>query len=90
MSVRNPIVGVGGTEFHIDQVQAAMANTTLGNYFLRKLAHALYRPFQHDSLDALIVIQMRMHRGDCQVMVSVLNARQSFGQFTFMVVVNIG
>jgi hypothetical protein len=73
MPVRRSAVTVSGAELDVDQIQHAMTNSALGNHFLGKLAHALYGTFQHDRLDALIMIQVRMHRGHGEIVIGMLN-----------------
>jgi len=51
-----------------------MADTAFGDDFVCEFADALHRTFQHDSFEALVVIQVRMHRGDRQLMMRVFNA----------------
>src|SRR5580700_9583338 len=70
-------VAVRFAEFNIDQIQTAVPYAALCDDLLRKLAHSLDGSLQHNRLDALVMIQMRMHGGNRQVMVRVLNARQT-------------
>ena len=66
-----------------------MADTALGDDLVREIAHPLDRPFQHNRLDTLIMVQMRVHGGDRELMVGVLNIRQTFGELTFVMIIDI-
>ena len=89
MPVRTPVVGVSGSEFYIDKIENAMADTALGDNLIGKFSYPFHRSLQHDGLDALIVIQMGMHCGDRQLMMSMLNAGQAFRQFSLVMVVHV-
>lgn len=56
VAMRAPIVCMGRAKVHVDQIQAAMAHPTLGDDFFCKLTHSLHGSFEHDRLDALIVV----------------------------------
>jgi hypothetical protein len=90
VSVRGSAVAVRVAELDADQIQHAVSHAALGDHFLGELAHTLYRTLEHHGLDTLIMIQMCMHRGNRQVVMSVLNTGKSFGELTFVVIVNIG
>jgi hypothetical protein len=90
MPVGAAIVGVRRRELNIDQIQHSVADTALGNELVGELTHALDAAFEHHGLDALIVIQMRVHRRYREFVMGVLNACQSFRQFALVVIVNVG
>ena len=77
MTMRAAAMGVRLAQFHIDQIQRAVAYAALGDDLLGKFPYPLDRTLQHDGLDALIMIQVRMHGGHRQIVVSVLNVRQA-------------
>jgi hypothetical protein len=89
MPMGTPVMGVRGTESHIDQIQNTVTDTALGDDFLRKFAHSFDRTFQHHRLEALLMVQMRVHGGDGEFMMSVLNAGQTLGELTFLMIVYI-
>jgi len=61
--MRRSAVAVSGAEFDADQIQHAVSDAALRDHFLRKFAHPLYGTLEHQSLDALIMIQMGVHCG---------------------------
>ena len=89
MSMRTPVMAVSSAELDTDQIQHAVPDAALSDHFLRKFAHSLYRTLEHHCFNALVMIQMRMHRGKREVVVSVLNTGQSLGQFALMMVVHV-
>ena len=54
------------------------------------MPHFHGQPFENDRFQAVIVIQMTMHRRHRQVMMIMLQTRQPLGQLTLMVVVDVG
>jgi hypothetical protein len=86
---RTPVT-VGFAQFDVDQVQLAMPHACFGDDFIGKLPHLMYRALEHHGFYALIVIEMRMHGGEGQIMMGVLDPGQSFGQLALMVVVDVG
>jgi len=82
-------MGMRRTKFNIDQIEHSMPDTALGDDQVGKLAHAFDRSFQHDRLDALIVVKMGMHRRDSQLVMSMLNVGESLSQLSLMMVVDI-
>ncbi len=62
MPVRRSAVAVSGAEIDADQIQHAVSHTALRDHFLCKFAHPLDGTLEHYGLDALIMIQMGVHR----------------------------
>ena len=89
MTMRAAVVRVRRTELHVDEVQAPVTNTALGDDLLGELAHPFDGPVQEDRLDTLVVVQMRVHGGNGELMVRVLNTRQALRQFALVMIVNI-
>src|SRR5581483_9381705 len=69
-----PVV-VRGARGH-DQVELALLDAALAAYGIGQTAHGTGRPTQDDGLDAVLIIQMRVHGGHRQAVVGVLDARQ--------------
>jgi len=78
VAVRGAAVAVGLAHVDADQIQLAVPDSAFSDDRLREFAHLLHRSLEHHRLDALIMVKMRVHGRDRQVMVRVLNARQSF------------
>jgi hypothetical protein len=51
--------------------------------------HRFGRSSQNDRLDAILVIEMGMHRRDGDVVMIVLHGRQSARKLPFVMVVNV-
>ena len=73
-----------------DEIELAVLDTTLGRNGIGKATDVTRTSLEHDALDAMVVIEMRMHRRDRQVMVVVLQRSQALGQVALMVVVDVG
>ena len=56
MAMSNSVMGVRGTQFHIDEIQSAVTNTALRNDFLGKFAHAADGSFEHHRLETLVMV----------------------------------
>ena len=89
VAMGGPAMGVRGSEFDTDQIQHTVTNSALGDDFLGKCTHAFDRTLEHDGLDALVMIEVRVHGGDRQVVVRVLDARQPLRRLAFVMIVNI-
>src|SRR5258707_1694378 len=61
MAVGGSAVTVGFTQLDADQIQLPVTHAAFGDDLLGKLAHSLNRPFEHDRLDTLIMIEMCVH-----------------------------
>jgi hypothetical protein len=81
-------VGFGYLDAH--EIELSMADPTLGDDLLGELSNSVRRAFQKNSLQTFIVIEMCMHGRDGQVVVGVLDDHESFGQLSFVVVIDIG
>lgn len=90
MSMRRAPMGMRRAEFYVDEIESAVADATLGDDFVREFAYLFHGAFQHDSLNALVVVQVGMHGGYCQVMMCMLDGDQALRQFSFVMIVNIG
>jgi hypothetical protein len=77
------------SEIDADQVQLAVANPFLGDHLLGKLPNRLGRAFQADRFKALLVVQMHVHGGRSQFVVSVLQFGKTLGALTFMMVKDV-
>ena len=67
-----------------------MSHAALGDDLLSECPYLAHRPFQHDGLDALVMIEVGMHGGNRQVVMRMLDADQALGQFPFVVVIDVG
>jgi hypothetical protein len=94
-SSRGPRVNVtmtlrgGRLDVDRDWMKLSVADTALRHDSFGEVHHRLRRPTQNDSFDAILVIQMRVHRGNGYVVVVVLHARQAACELPFVVVVDI-
>ena len=73
-----------------DEIELPVLDTTLGRNGIGKATDVTRTSLEHDALDAMVVIEMRMHRRDRQVMVVVLQRSQALGQVPLMMVVDVG
>ena len=89
MTVSRSIVGMRFAQFHADEIELAVPDSTFGNDGLGELPHLDDRAFQQDRFDALLVIQVRMGGCNGQLMVGMLDARQPLGQFSFVMFVDV-
>ena len=76
-------------DFHRDQVELAVMNPPLGHHPVGEAADVTGAPLQDDALDAVIMVEVRMHRRHRQVMVFVLEPREALGQVPLVVVVDV-
>jgi hypothetical protein len=83
-------VAVRGTEFDADQVEFSVPHSALRDDGIGKLPHLLHRALQQGSFDALLVVEVGMHRRDGEVVVGVLDRCEPLGQLPFMMVVDVG
>lgn len=90
MPVRAPAVRVVVGRLDRDEVQAAVAHARLGGQARGQLAHRRHRALQHGALEAVLVIEMHVHRRDHQVVVRVLALGEALGEIARVVVVHIG
>ena len=79
----------GGLRFHRDHVELAMAHALLGDQGLGKLHHLLRMAAQDHGLDAIVVIQMRVHGRDSHVVMIVLDLREPAGELSLVMVVDV-
>jgi hypothetical protein len=86
---RSPVT-MGSAQFNTHKIQLPMAYAPLGNNLLGELAHLLHGASQHHRLDTLVMIQMRMHGGNRQIVVRMLDACETLSELAFVVIVNIG
>ena len=56
---------------------------------IRKAPHCRGGALEDDAFQTMVVVQMRMHGGDGQVVMMVLQRRQSFGQIALMMVEHV-
>jgi hypothetical protein len=90
MPVRGTAVAVRLAHLDADQVQLSVAYAAFGDDGIGKITHPLHRTLEHDALDALLVVEMGVHRRDGEVVVRVLDARQALGELAFVMIVYVG
>jgi hypothetical protein len=76
-------------QLNAHEVKLTMSNAALRNDGFGELAHLANRAFEHDGLDALLMIEVRVHRGNRQVMMVVLKACQALGKLPLVMVVYV-
>ena len=76
-------------DLHRDQVELAVADATLGGNRIRKPAHVARATLKHHALNAVFMVEVRMHRRDRQVVMVMLDAHQALGQVALVVVVDV-
>jgi len=76
-------------DLYRDQVELAVPDATLGGNRIGKPAHIARATFQHHALDAVFMVEVRMHRRDRQVVMVMLDTHQAFGQVALVVVLDI-
>ena len=67
----------------------ALGYLVVGMFLFGELTDGLGGTLQADRFKALIMVQMYMHSGRRQLMVSVLQRCQAFGKLPFMMVIDI-
>ena len=70
-----------------DEIELAVADTALGHHRLGELADRRRRSAQESSLEAVLVIEMRVHRRHRQIVMIMLDRRQSLGKFALVMIV---
>lgn len=90
VTVNRAAVAVGFPQFDTDEIQLPMPHAAFGDDFLGKFPHVFNGAFENDALDTLVMIQMRMHRGDGQIVMRVLDRGQPLSKFAFVMVINVG
>ena len=76
-------------EFDADDVQLAVVHTALGADFVGEMAHCLRSATQDHGLQAVVMVEVRMHGRDRQVMVRMVQGSQALGQVALVVVEHI-
>jgi len=61
MAVSAATVAMRFAQLDADQIQLPVPHAALRDDLLSELAHLLHRSFQHDGLNALIVIKVGVH-----------------------------
>ena len=74
---------------HWNDIYLAVSYAFFGDNRPRKCSHPLGRAAQNESLDAIVVVEMGMHRGKCQIVMTVLRIHQSGSQVAFMMVIDV-
>ncbi len=89
MSMNGATVRMGFADRNADQIELPMTHPAFGRECLSEVAHSRDGSLEQNGFNALLVVQMRMHRGDGQIVMCVLNAGQPFGQVTLVMVVHV-
>ena len=90
MAVFAATVAMRFAQFDADQIQLPVPYPALRDDLLGEFAHLLHRSFQHDGLNALIVIEVGVHARYGQIMMRVLYGRQPLAQLALVVVIDVG
>jgi hypothetical protein len=72
VAVRAAAVGVRVTVFGRNQVQLAVTDAALGDQCIRETLHRVDATLQDQRFDAFLMIEVRVHAGDCQVVMVML------------------
>jgi hypothetical protein len=72
------------------QIEHAVAHAPLGQQQVGEVAYGRSRATQEYRFDAIVVVKMRVHGRQREVVMPVLERRQALRQFAFMMVVDIG
>jgi hypothetical protein len=75
MPMRLAIVGVHRAPLDADQIQLPVSHTALGDEQVGEAAYGIYSPLQDQTLDAVLMIEMRVRGRDGQLVMFVLQAR---------------
>ena len=86
----SPTVGMRFGSLDTDEIQRAVTNPWGGSQLRRKIAHCNGGPLQHHGLEAVVVIQVHMHRGDGQIVMGMLRRGDPLGECALVMVINIG
>jgi len=70
-----------------DQVDRGVADSALGLDLIREATNRCRRSLQDGRFEAMLVVEMDMHRCDDKVMVLMLRGSQSFAEVALVVVV---
>ena len=76
--------------FDGDHVELPMANPAFSHQALGEAHDRFSSSLEDDGLEAVFMVEMDVHRSHRQVVVIVLDRRQTFGQFPRVMVVYIG
>ena len=76
-------------DFNRDWIEMAVPHATARNHGLRELDDLIHGPFQDHGLDAVVVVQVRMHGRDGYIMVVVLHAHQALCQLALVMVIDV-
>ena len=87
---RSPGMGMPLDCFDTHEVQGAVPDPGGCGQLRSKLAHRGGGPLQHHGLQAVVVIEVDMHRGHSQVVMGMLRGGNSLGERALVVVINIG
>src|SRR5579883_139672 len=83
------VVAMCAGQIGADEIEIPVPHAALGDQPVRELPHPLDRPLQQHRFQAVLVIDVRMRRGYDQVVVGVLQTRQTLGQLTLVMVVDV-
>ena len=83
-------VAVLGVLLGTDQVQLAVAHAALRHEALAERPDGLDAALEDHRLDAVVVVEVRVHGRDDQVVVVVLQRGEPFGEVALVVVVDVG
>ena len=88
MHMRLPLVPQT-IRIHRDQVELAMPHAGLRDHRLREVHYVLGLASQDHGLDAIVVIQVRVHRRDRHVVMIVLHLGKPAGELPLVMVVDV-
>jgi len=83
-------VGSGRMMLDGDQVQLPVVDASFGDHRIGEPTDLARLAPQDHALDAVLVIEVSVHRGHRQVVMLVLQPRETLGQIPLMVVVDVG
>ncbi len=72
-------VSMRRAKFDVDEIEDAMSYAALGDHFFGEFPDSFDRTLEHDGFDALIVVEVCMHGRHGEIMMRMLNARESLG-----------
>ncbi len=77
------------TELNAYEIDLTVPDTFFGNHFLGELPYCLGRSPQAYRFEALVMIQMHVHGGCCQLMMGVVQRGQTLGELALVVVIHV-
>ena len=87
--VVSAMTGMGVTGFHRDQVHLPVANAALRLHRAGERADGGRGTLEDDGFEAVLMIEVHVHRRNDQLVAVVLRRHQAFGEVAFVMVVYI-